>query len=141
MRADDIVQDVFIKLFENLNNIHNKQSIQFWLLKTARNEVMTFFRSAKNKKLIVNAVSLENIEIETPYLLSDEIENKELSKLIFNELEIMNEDFREVFVLREYSGLSYKEIASLLEIDEELVKSRLYKARQKLVNKISKLVE
>ncbi|MCK7525290.1 MAG: hypothetical protein MZV64_50615 [Ignavibacteriales bacterium] len=56
-----------------------------------------------------------------------------------NELEVMNEDFSEVFVLKEYSGLSYKEIASLLEIDEDLVKSRLYKARQKLINKISKI--
>ena len=44
-------------------------------------------------------------------------------------------------MLKEYSGLSYKEIASLLDIDDELVKSRLYKARQKLVNKISKLIE
>ena len=52
MRADDIVQDVFIKLFENLNNIHNKQSIQFWLFKTARNEMMSFLRSTKNKKFI-----------------------------------------------------------------------------------------
>jgi len=141
MRADDIVQDVFIKFFENLNNIHNKQSVQFWLFKTARNEVMAFFRSTKNKKLISNTVDLEKVEIEKSYSLSDEIENKELNKLILNELDIMNEDFREVFILKEYSGLSYKEIASLLEIDEELVKSRLYKTRQKLINKISKLVE
>jgi RNA polymerase sigma factor (sigma-70 family) len=53
----------------------------------------------------------------------------------------MNEDFSEVFILKEYSGLSYKEIASLLEIDEDLVKSRLYKARQKLINKISKILQ
>ena len=86
-------------------------------------------------------MDISEVEIEEPLMLSDEIENKELNKLILNELEVMNEDFREVFVLKEYSGLSYKEIASLLEIDEELVKSRLYKARQKLVNKISKLVE
>ena len=141
MHADDIVQDVFIKLFENLNSIHNKQSVQFWLFKTARNEVMTFFRSAKNKKLITNAVNIEDLEIEETQSLAEDIENKELNKLILTELDIMNADFREVFILREYSGLSYKEIASLLEIDEELVKSRLYKARQKLVNKISKLVE
>jgi RNA polymerase sigma factor (sigma-70 family) len=57
------------------------------------------------------------------------------------ELEVMNEDFSEVFVLKEYSGLSYKEIASLLEIDEDLVKSRLYKARQKLISKISKVLQ
>ncbi len=141
MHADDIVQDVFIKLFEHLNYIQNRQSVQFWLFKTARNEILTFYRSTKNKKLITNSVDISEVEIEEPLMLSDEIENKELNKLILNELEVMNEDFREVFVLKEYSGLSYKEIASLLEIDEELVKSRLYKARQKLINKISKLVE
>ena len=140
MRADDIVQDVFIKLFENLNNIHNKQSMQFWLFKTARNEMMSFLRNTKNKKFITEAVDIENFEIETKISLADEIENAELKKLILNELEVMNEDFSEIFILKEYSGLSYKEIASLLEIDEELVKSRLYKARQKLINKISKLV-
>lgn len=141
MRADDIVQDVFIKLFENLNNLHNKQSVLFWLFKTARNELMTFFRSTKNKKLYSDSVDLERVEIETTDSLIDDIENKELNKLILNELGNMNEDFKEVFILKEYSGLRYKEIASLLSIDEELVKSRLYKARQKLVNKISRLVE
>lgn len=140
MRADDIVQDVFIKLFENLDNIHNKQSIQFWLFKTARNEMMSFFRSTKTKKLFSEAVDIEEIEIGSEVSLEDEIENKELNKLILSELENMNEDFREVFVLKEYAGLSYKEIASLLSIDEDLVKSRLYKVRQKLINKISKLV-
>lgn len=141
MRADDIVQDVFVKLFENLNNIHNKQSIQFWLFKTTRNEIVGFLRSNKNKMLITQSVDLEEVEIIEPGLLSEDIENKETNKLILDELDKMNEDFKEVFVLKEYSGLSYKEIASLLNIDEDLVKSRLYKARQKLINKISKLVE
>jgi len=140
MRADDIVQDVFIKLFENLNSIHNKQSIKFWLFKTARNEMMTFYRNTKNKKFITESVDIENFEIENKTSLADEIENAELKNLILNELDNMNDDFREVFLLKEYSGLSYKEIASLLNIDDELVKSRLYKARQKLINKISKLV-
>jgi len=141
MHADDVVQDVFIKLFEHLNSIQNRQSVQFWLFKTTRNEILTFYRSTKNKKLITNSVDISEVEIEEPLMLADEIENKELSKLILTELDLLNEDFKEVFVLKEYSGLSYKEIASLLTIDEELVKSRLYKARQKLINKISKLVE
>ena len=141
MRADDTVQDVFIKLFENLNNIHNKQSVQFWLFKTARNEMMSFYRSTKNKKLFLNAVDLDDVYIESTTSVADDIENKELNKLILSELDNMNTDFREVFILKEYSGLSYKEIASLLNIDDELVKSRLYKARQKLIDRISKLVE
>lgn len=141
MRAEDIVQDVFVKLFENLDNIYNKQSVQFWLFTTARNEIFSFYRNTKNKKFITNVLDLEGIEIEEAKSLSDEIEQRELNKFILSELDSMNEDFREVFILREYSGLSYKEIASLLKIDEELVKSRLYKARQKLINRVSKFVE
>lgn len=140
MYADDIVQDVFIKLFENLNNIQNKQSIQFWLFKTARNQILGFLRSTKTKKLLSDTVDVDDVEISSDKSLTDEIENKELNKIILRELEIMNIDFKEVFILKEYSGLSYKEIASLLSIDEGLVKSRLYKARQKLIKKISKLV-
>ncbi len=141
MQADDTVQNVFIKLFENLGNIYNKQSIQFWLFKTTRNEILAFFRNRGNKQLYSNALDVEEVEIESASSVIDELENKELSKLILNELNNLSEDFKEVFVLREYSGLSYKEIASLLEIDEELVKSRLYKVRLKLVNKISKLIK
>lgn len=141
MQADDTVQDVFIKLFENLDNIHNKQSIQYWLFRTARNEILGLFRNQANKKLYTNSVDIEDIQIGSDSALTEEIENKELSKLILIELNQMNTDFKEVFVLREYSGLSYKEIAVLLAIDEELVKSRLFKARQKLANRISKLVK
>ena len=141
MQADDTVQDVFIKLFEKLDNIHNKQSIQYWLFRTARNEILGLFRNQANKKLYTDSVDIEDIQIGSDSALTEEIENKELSKLILIELNQMNTDFKEVFVLREYSGLSYKEIAVLLAIDEELVKSRLFKARQKLANRISKLVK
>lgn len=140
MRADDIVQDVFLKLFENLSKINNKQSIQFWLFKTARNEVMSFFRSSKNQKIIIKSSDIDEIEIPDPGLLEEQIELNETSIIVQNELENMNEDFKEVFILKEYAGLSYKEIASVINIDEDLVKSRLYKARQKLINRISKMV-
>ena len=141
MQADDTVQNVFIKLFENLSNIHNKQSVQYWLFKTTRNEILGLFRKPANKKLYKNSTDIEEIEIESDSYVAEEIENKELSDLILTELNQINADFKEVFVMREYSGLSYKEIAALLEIDEELVKSRLFKARQKLANRISKLVK
>ncbi|MCB0744909.1 MAG: RNA polymerase subunit sigma, partial [Ignavibacteriae bacterium] len=52
----------------------------------------------------------------------------------------MNYEQKEVYLLKEYGGLSYKEISETLVIDVDLVKSRLYKVRQKLINKISKMV-
>ena len=140
MLTDDIVQNVFIKLYQNLDSIRNKQSIQFWLFKSARNELYTLFRNTKLKKLYNEAEDYDEIEIEDTASVSDEFEIKELNKLIMNELEKISPEQKEIFILKEFSGLSYKEIAVIMEIDEELVKSRLYKVRQKLIKRISKLV-
>lgn len=141
MLTDDIVQDVFIKLYQNLDSIQNKQSIQFWLFKSARNELYTIFRNTKLKKFYSESEDYDEIEIEDSVSLADEFDFKELNKMVMDELDKMNPDQKEIFILKEYSGLSYKEIATLMQIDEELVKSRLYKVRQKLIKKISRLVE
>ena len=64
-----------------------------------------------------------------------------MNELIMTELDKMTYDQSEVFLLKEYGNLSYKEIAEVMSIDVELVKSRLFKVRQKLINKLSKIVE
>ena len=139
MHSDDIVQDVFIKLYQNLDLIRNKDSVLAWLFKSARNELYSLYRNTKLKKLYVE--SDEEIEKVADFSLSEEFEYRELNAIMMKELENINPDQKEIFVLKEYSGLSYKEIAVLIEIDEELVKSRLYKVRQKLIKRISKLLQ
>ncbi|MGB8320821.1 MAG: RNA polymerase sigma factor [Ignavibacteriaceae bacterium] len=141
MQTDDIVQDVFIKLYQNLDLIKNKDSVLAWLFKSARNELYSIYRNTKLKKLYMESEDYDEIEKEDDFSLSEEIENKELNEIIMKELENINPEQKEIFVLKEYSGLSYKEIAILVEIDEELVKSRLYKVRQKLIKRISKLLK
>jgi RNA polymerase sigma factor (sigma-70 family) len=58
-----------------------------------------------------------------------------------NELNKMDIGQRDVFLLKEYGGLSYKEISVMMGINEELVKSRLHKTRQKLIRKLSPYIE
>jgi RNA polymerase sigma-70 factor (ECF subfamily) len=140
MLTEDIIQEVFIKLYGNLDLIRNKQSIQYWLFKTARNDFFTLSRNTKLKKLYDEAEDSDDIEIEDTVSLEDEFEHKELTKLITDELDKIRIDQREIFILKEYSGLTYKEIASLMQIDIEDVKSRLYEVRQKLIKRISKLI-
>lgn len=140
MLTDDIIQEVFIKLYGNLDLIRNKQSIQYWLFKTARNEFFALSRNTKLKKLYDESEDSDDAEIEDTVSIEDELENKELTKLIADELDKIRVDQREIFILKEYSGLMYKEIASLMEIDVEEVKGKLYKVRQKLIKRISKLI-
>lgn len=140
MVSDDLVQNIFLKLFENLKSIKSRESIKFWIYTTSRNEVYAYFRKKKidTTKFIsddsadIEKISNENIEYQ--------FELKEMKKLILNELENISIDQKEIFLLKEYGGLSYKEIALISNIDENLVKSRLYKTRQKLINRLSKIV-
>jgi RNA polymerase sigma-70 factor (ECF subfamily) len=140
MASEDIVQNVFIKLYENIGSIRNRNSIKYWLFTTTRNEVMMVFRKKKSHLDQFNVSDINEIDIISNDLLSDEIEKKELKELILYELDKMSDEHKEVFYLKEYGELSYKEIAELMKISEELVKSRLYNTRQRLISKLKKIV-
>lgn len=138
--AEDIIQTVFLRFYENMPNIKKSDSHEFWLFKTARNEVYNLYRSKKVRNSLLENIDFEclpsNEKEGTEYLY----DQKEMHSLIIKELSTFPLDQREAYLLKEYSGLSYKEIASLLDIDEDLVKSRLFKVRRKLVEKISKIL-
>ena len=82
----------------------------------------------------------DDVDIDSSVKLDEDFELKEMNQLIMKELIKIPIEQREVFLLKEYSGLSYKEIACMMSIDEDLVKSRLYKTRQKLISRLSKIV-
>lgn len=136
MFAEDIVHNVFLKLYDNLKRIRNSESIEIWIFTTARNEIFSHFRKKVNKydqdiESIENKVITEDIY--------DELERKELIRLVEDELHKMDTSQSEVYYLKEYSDLSYREIARIMNISEELVKSRIFKVRQKLRKAITKL--
>jgi len=137
MAAEDIVQTVFLKFYENYDALNNIESANFWLFRSARNEYYNYYKRNKRKSEITETLlSTKKDEFE----LENYIEMKEMKKIMLAELDKMEFDQKEVYLLKEYGGLSYKEISESLEIEVNLVKSRLYKVRQKLINKISKLV-
>lgn len=138
MVCEDIIQNVFLKFFENMSRIKNAERVEVWLFKTTRNAIFTFFR---NKKVHVDQFKVDDadeIEIQSDADVSEEFENAELKEIIIKELDSMVTDQRDIFLLKEYGELSYKEIADIMEIDENLVKSRLYKTRQRLIDKLSR---
>ena len=120
LSAEDIIQNIFLKLFENMNSIKNKDSINFWLFRAARNEVYIFFRNKKTRKDQFNVDDTDTLEIDSGSNLAELLEIKETGQLIMNELDKLPPEQKEVFILKEYSGFSYCEIASLLELDEAL---------------------
>lgn len=140
LTCEDIIQNVFLKLFENLKRIRNADSIQYWLFSTVRNEIYSYYRKKKVRIDQFGSDDADEIDIESPDKIENDLDNKELNEIILNEVNKMAIDQREVFLLKEYGGLSYKEIAEVMNIDEELVKSRLFKTRQKLIKKLAPIL-
>ena len=141
MLCEDIIQNVFVKFFENLERMRNNERVEVWLFTTTRNEIYSFYRTKKTHVDQFKVADSDEIEINASVKLDEEFELKEMNELIITELDKMTYDQSEVFLLKEYGNLSYKEIAEVMSIDVELVKSRLFKVRQKLINKLSKIVE
>jgi RNA polymerase sigma-70 factor (ECF subfamily) len=137
MAAEDIIQTVFLKFFENFETLRNPESANYWLFSSARNEFINYYRKNKRKSGFTDGLLSTH---KDDFELENYIEMNDLKNIILTELNKMDYEQKEVYLLKEYGGLSYKEISESLEIDINLVKSRLYKIRQKLINKISKLV-
>ncbi len=134
--AEDIVHNVFLKLYDNLDRIRNTEFVEVWIFTTARNEIFSHFRKQKNR--INEPIEFHEEKIFTNNLYTD-FERKELIDFIEDELKSMDESQSEVYYLKEFSGLSYKEIAQIMNITEDLVRSRIFKVRQKLRTAITKL--
>ncbi len=97
MVCEDIIQNTFIKFFENMDKIRNSESTQSWLFTTVRNQIYTYFR---NKKIHVDQFYVddsEGIGIESDDNFSMEYERKEIRELINNELDRMALEQRDVF--------------------------------------------
>ena len=139
MVCEDIVQNVFIKFFENLEKIRNAEGIRSWLFTTARNEIFTFYRKKKIHIDQFGVADADELDLEDSIKVDHEYEMKETSEMILKSVNELPLEQKEVFLLKEYGGFSYKEISAIMNINEELVKSRLFKIRKKLILKLSKI--
>lgn len=134
MLAEDIMHNVFLKLYENEALIREPEKVEFWLFSAARNEAMSSFR--KNRHSVDSGAELPEIVQSDPFA---DFEESEIRSIVMKELDRMDSSQSEVFILKEYSGMSYRDVSGVMNIPEDLVKSRLYKVREKLKTAIRKI--
>ena len=140
MTCEDIVQNVFVKFFRNMDKIRNTERAEVWLFTTARNEIYSIYRAKHTHVDQFGVEDSDEIDVDASVKLDEEFELKEMNELIMKELDKITINQSEVFLLKEYGGLSYKEISEVMGIDEELVKSRLFKVRKRLIHKLSRVI-
>lgn len=123
--AKDVTQNGFIKSWEKLALFDSKYKFYSWLYRIIINEALNEVRDQKNFE---SFSTTQSDGISPIYQMIKKEENRQLYQAIEN----LDTIYRSVIYLRHFEDLSYREIAEILEIDENKVKSRLYSARMKL---------
>jgi len=128
--AEDATQETFIKMYANIRLLQKTESFLSWLFSIARNEVMMHIRKQRRN----GAQGNDDVWDETtPYELMVSAETKEIVQRL---LQNLKSEYREVLLLREYEQLSYAQIAEITSNTESSVKSRLFKARKALTQRL-----
>ena len=131
--AEEATQDVFLKVHKNLKNFHFRSSFKTWIYRiTINTAINAYKRKSRHLSHISDcndAAELGCVE-ETTRL---ELDKKSSEELIRSMLETLNPDQRACVVLKDIEGLSYKEIAETLKININTVRSRLKRARGRLM--------
>jgi RNA polymerase sigma-70 factor, ECF subfamily len=135
--AEELAQEIFLKIFENLHRYEGSFPLVAWVISLSRNLCIDRYRRLKREKTF-RFVSDDAV---APLLRSsdDPAETalkKERTKLLFAALAEIPEDLAEILVLRDLDGLAYEEIGRALELPDGTVKSRLFRARTEVAKKI-----
>lgn len=137
--AQDVMQETFLRVYENRDRLLNTSSFKSWVFTIARNQCLNQLRRSKRQ------VSLEgesvSIAMLVPHGQVAQLEKSEQTELVNYFLNELKEDYREVLILREYQNLSYEEIAAVTRSTLSAVKSRLFKARRKLAAFLTPVVQ
>lgn len=131
--VEDIIQESFIKVITNKPVFDNENKLKAWLRVVSKNTTMNYLR--KNKKYR-NQVDVDGVSIsEEEFTVSStsvehQVESRMMEESITNYLEQLKPEYRLLIEFRWKQGLSYKEIADLLDTREDIVKQRLFRARE-----------
>ncbi len=145
--CQDIAQDAFIKAFRAINSFRGDSQFYTWLYRIAANTAKNFLasRARKSPAYSVDVEDAEHFEGESGLkeyanpenlLLTDEIR-----ATIFRAIENLPDDLKSAITLRELDGLSYEEIADVMDCPIGTVRSRIFRARDVIDKELRPLLE
>ncbi len=132
--AEDVVQDVLVKLWQHLAGLEADR-IKPWLLRVTRNACLDLLRRRRYSQAYVSQVaSGESMVVsETPM---DRLASSDLGHRLVQAIRELDEPFCSLVVLRDIQELSYQEIGEALDLKESQVKVYLHRARRKLRHRL-----
>lgn len=127
--AEDLTQDIFVKVFTNLSLLDNDKAFIGWIYRVAVNTCLSYLRS--NKKGLKKSVPFDVLEgvLNDKDAGSDE---KMLNRSLEEAISILPTKLKSVFLLHDVQGFKHKEIGTILSCSTGTSKSQLFKARNKI---------
>jgi RNA polymerase sigma-70 factor (ECF subfamily) len=142
--AEDLTQDVFIKVFSMLERYDDRYAFRSWVFKIAANQCIDFIRKNRVKLLRLDEpvhYRGEEIERQLPDEApapDEELHRREVGSLLRELTDELPPHYRAIIVLRHQEQLSYEEIAEMLELPLGTVKARIHRARAMMKEKLIK---
>jgi RNA polymerase sigma-70 factor, ECF subfamily len=134
--AEEVTQDVFVKVYRKLGSFAFKSAFSTWIYRIAMNTAINLYRK-RSKERGKNLSFDDAIGTETSSCEGDagkDMERKDNEKLVMSMLDSLTEGQKACVILRDIEGLKYEEVADALGINLNTVRSRLSRAREKLVD-------
>ncbi len=127
--AEDLSQEVFLRMFLHLDKFRGEASVRTWGLRIARNVFLSYAK--KKQPVLLEEQEWEQIPGSFCSQPEEEALKREEADKIRECLMCLGEQERTILLLRDSQGLSYEEIGRIMEFTPEVVKSRIYRARRK----------
>ncbi|AMK78644.1 MULTISPECIES: RNA polymerase sigma factor RpoE [Methylomonas] len=145
--AQDVAQDTFIKAYRALGDFRGESAFYTWLYRIAINTAKNYLLSRSRRHFdyeidVQDAEQVENApqlkDIETPENL---LMNEQIVAVIKSAIERLPEEMRIAITLREFEGMSYEEIAEAMDCPIGTVRSRIFRAREAIDQKLNPLLD
>lgn len=142
--ADDIAQEVFLKVYTKADSFKGESSFSTWLYRITVNRCVDELRRRKNKIISYETefnqeekLKLKDVLASRENDITEKLRQEELQDIIQKAMNSLPEKYRIILTLKEIEGLSYKEISQIMKISLAKVKTWLFRARQKLKGKLA----
>ena len=132
--AEDLTQEIFLKVFKSLDRFHRDADFSTWLSSVARNYCIDHYRASKREREVVveDLVAFDQAPASAGSNPQRTLEDRDRRSFLLAGLDRLPEKLREAVVLRDLQGLSYQEMAERLDLPEGTVKSRINRGREEL---------
>ncbi len=136
MDAEDITQDIFIKMVKSLKHLRDTTVFKPWLYRIAVNIINDYYRKKKLLSLFVSGREPEYMWVDSGVTEdpSDNLMKKEFYSSLFEFTKMLSKNEKEIFLLRFVDELKIKEIAETLKKNENTIKTYLYRSIKKFQN-------